>query len=283
MPGGPDALYVAARRTLLDAIEAVQTQLDAVVLVGAQAVYIHTGEADLAVAPHTTDADLVLRPAALAPAPLLEDLLTEAGFARSPQDVGAWAKTVNVEGIDRPMVVDLLVPASLAGAGRRGARIPPHDAHAARRANGLEGALVDRDVDGIGSFDPEDTRQFSVSVAGPGALLVAKVITIGERTAQPGRGRDKDALDVLRLLRAIPTLRLVQHFERLLSDSTSVPVTNEAIQLLPRLFGRPASTGCVMAARAAAPLEPADVIAASAAALTQDLLAAMLRQGEPGA
>ena len=57
--GAPDPLYVAARRTLLDALEAVEMQLDALVLVGAQAVYLHTGEGDLAVAPYTTDADLV--------------------------------------------------------------------------------------------------------------------------------------------------------------------------------------------------------------------------------
>lgn len=45
MPGAPDPLYVAARRGLLDALDAVSHHLDAVILAGAQAVYIHTGEA----------------------------------------------------------------------------------------------------------------------------------------------------------------------------------------------------------------------------------------------
>ena len=51
MPGDPDQAYVLARRVLLDALEALDDQRDAVILVGAQAIYLHTGDADLAVAP----------------------------------------------------------------------------------------------------------------------------------------------------------------------------------------------------------------------------------------
>jgi len=44
MSGGPDPLYVVrARIALLDAEDALSEQLDAVVLVGAPAVYLHTG------------------------------------------------------------------------------------------------------------------------------------------------------------------------------------------------------------------------------------------------
>ncbi len=50
-----DELYVVARRVLLDALDALGTHRDAVVLVGAQAVYLRVGEADIAVAPYTTD------------------------------------------------------------------------------------------------------------------------------------------------------------------------------------------------------------------------------------
>ena len=54
-----DPLYVCARAALLDAAEALAEQLDAVVLVGAQAVYIHTGDADfVATAPYTTNHSL---------------------------------------------------------------------------------------------------------------------------------------------------------------------------------------------------------------------------------
>jgi hypothetical protein len=41
--------YVLARSVLLDALQALAPHLDAVVLVGAQAVYLHTGDAELIV------------------------------------------------------------------------------------------------------------------------------------------------------------------------------------------------------------------------------------------
>ncbi len=63
MPGEPDPLYVRARRALLDAGEALDAHRDVIVLVGAQAIYLHTGDADLAVAEYTTDADFACHPA----------------------------------------------------------------------------------------------------------------------------------------------------------------------------------------------------------------------------
>jgi len=39
-------LYVAARRALLDAAEALAEQREALILVGAQAVYLRAGDAD---------------------------------------------------------------------------------------------------------------------------------------------------------------------------------------------------------------------------------------------
>jgi len=65
MPGVPDAVYVLARRILLDALQALGDQRDALVLVGAQAIYLHTGDGDLAVAPYTTDGDIALDPSEL--------------------------------------------------------------------------------------------------------------------------------------------------------------------------------------------------------------------------
>ena len=57
-----DELYVLARSVLLDALEALGPHREACVLAGAQAIYLRVGEADLAVAPFTTDGDLgVLR------------------------------------------------------------------------------------------------------------------------------------------------------------------------------------------------------------------------------
>ena len=60
-----DELYVMARRVLLDVLGALGDHRDAIVLVGAQAVYLRVGDADLAITPYTTDGDLVIDPAVL--------------------------------------------------------------------------------------------------------------------------------------------------------------------------------------------------------------------------
>ena len=79
----PDELYVLARKVLLDALDALGPHRDAIVLVGAQAVYLRVGEADLAVAPFTTDGDLALDPAVLAEIPPLEKALRAAHGLRA--------------------------------------------------------------------------------------------------------------------------------------------------------------------------------------------------------
>ena len=141
MSGAPDPLYVRARAALLDAAEALAEQLDAVVLVGAQAVYLHTGDADfVAAAPYTTDADFCIAPAHLNDTPLLDELLTACGFSpreqpgeQPGQQPGAW---FSPDGIP----VDLMVPEALAGPGSRGARLKSHGKKVARRAKGLGGS-----------------------------------------------------------------------------------------------------------------------------------------------
>lgn len=49
MLGEPDPLYVLARQALLDGLAALEPHLNSIVVIGAQAVYLHTGPADLAV------------------------------------------------------------------------------------------------------------------------------------------------------------------------------------------------------------------------------------------
>ena len=46
MAGKPDREYVEARRVLLDALVSLAPHAEALVLVGAQAVYLHVGEGD---------------------------------------------------------------------------------------------------------------------------------------------------------------------------------------------------------------------------------------------
>lgn len=75
MPGAPDPVYVNAREVLLDALEALGAHRASLILVGPQATYFHTGEADIAVAPFTTDADVVIDPTSLADQPVLGEAL----------------------------------------------------------------------------------------------------------------------------------------------------------------------------------------------------------------
>ena len=52
----PDPQYVVARSVLLDALEALGKQREAVVVVGAQAIYLHTGHIELAVEAYRLEA-----------------------------------------------------------------------------------------------------------------------------------------------------------------------------------------------------------------------------------
>ena len=112
-------------------------------------------------------------------------------------------------------------------------------------------------------------------VAGPAALLVAKLHKLADQASVLARLHDKDALDVLRLLRGVSTEALARSIRRLLADSLSATVSDEAIEFLRRDFGSEAAQGTLMSVRATEGLEDPEVLAASCAALTADLLSAL--------
>lgn len=259
--------YVLARRVLLDALGALGPHVDAVVLVGAQAVYLHTGNTDLAVAPTTTDADIALTPDRLHDKPLLEDALRAAGFIAGPNP-GTWRGTSGV-------AVDLMVPESLSGTGgRRGARLPLHGNRIARRAAGLEPAIVDNEERELTAFEDSDVRTFTVRVAGPAALLVAKVIKIEERRRQPHRLSPKDGLDILRILQATETEPLARRLAVLAADPLAGAVTRKAVQSLRDHGADPGGPLATLAARAVGILADPETIIGSQTALIEDLLVA---------
>lgn len=266
-------IYVAAREVLLDALEALGEQRQAVILAGAQAIYLHTGDADLAVAEYTTDSDLVVDPSLLQDNPRLHAAMEAGGFRLDIQP-GIWLRARLIEGVLTDVPVDLLVPDAVAGAGRRGARLGDHGDKSGRRVRGLEGALVDHSIFSIDAFDPDDRRRFEIRVAGPSALLVAKLHKLADRTAERRGNRldDKDALDVLRLLRAVPTTALAAGLHRLLSDAAAQEVAREAVDHLARLFGATGASGTQMAVQATERLEDPAAIAGSCVALTAALL-----------
>ena len=246
---------------LLDALEALQPQLDAVIVVGAQAVYLRTGETRMSVAPYTTDGDLALDPALVGDEPRLEGIMRDAGFALSGGQPGAWVKAVEVDGSLVDIPVDLMVPDALAPeGGRRSARIPPHDKMATRRAVGLEAVVIDNDVMPVTALDATDPRGFDVRVSGSTALLIAKLHKLGERIDEGKADRiaDKDAGDVYRLMLVTPTDIVVARLRGLLADRTAGPVSSRAVELLRELFGARARPGVLLAVDSMRAVVPAE-------------------------
>jgi len=251
---------------LLDALEALGSQRDAIIVVGAQAVYMQTGDGDIALAPYTTDADLALTPGDLADDPLLEALLRDADFTLDVQQPGSWHKNVKVDGQDTDIPVDIMVPDGFAPpGGTRSVRIEPHDKMAARKAVGLEGAVIDFDRMDVAALDSADSRVFSVRVAGPAALVVAKLHKINDRlrAGKQDRIADKDAADVYRIMQATPIEEFLTRFRPLLEDPRSAGPTSAAVALLAELFGAPRAQGVQMAVeslRTAVPAERVEAI-----------------------
>ena len=260
-----DPLYVAARSVLLDALEALGSQRGAVIVVGAQAVYLRTGDADISVAPYTTDADLALSPSDLADEPHLEELMRAGGFSQEGQQPGAWLKSVGVGGRTVIIPVDVMVPEGLAPpGGSRGPRITPHDRMAARKALGFEGVIIDADLMDIAGLEVAETRSFWVRVAGPAALVVAKLHKLHERllAGKEDRIANKDAADVYRIMQVVPVEIFLERLRPLLADPMAGAPSAAAVGFLDELFGARASRGVLMAAEALRVGVPADRVEA---------------------
>ena len=245
-PGG-DNLLAEARSALLDALHALDDHRDALIVIGAQAVYLRSGAAVVALAESTKDSDLAVNPLNLRDDPHLEDAMTGAGFYLNTNgQPGAW---VNRDGIP----VDLMVPSALSNRTSptgRSPRLPPHAKNAMRIATGLEGCVVDNTIMTITALDNADHRRYDVRVAGTAALLVAKIHKIHERLGTPGRLQNKDAHDIYRMLVASDPDDLADAFRRLLADPVSVTTTEHALAWLPEMFGNASATGADMAGKA---------------------------------
>jgi hypothetical protein len=266
-------INVVARRVLLDGLDALSDHAEAVTIVGAQAIYLHTANVELAVASYTSDADLGLYPDDLNTVPLIQDAMQKAGF-ELVNVPGSWAKTLRVGASVAEIHVDLLVGEGFGGRpGRRSPKIKPHDGKAARQVPGLEPAAVDFERMDVGSLEVEDTRVITARVAGPAALLVAKAIKISERAGERVQNRlnDKDAGDVIRLMQGIDEDDVADRFDRLLRDVRVAGVTATGLRALHDLFGGERTAGTLMAASALA----GDPIAERVGLLAPTYLAAL--------
>ncbi len=252
-----EQLTVVARRVLLDALQALEAHLEGVTVVGAQAVYLRTPESAFTVASYTLDADLALRPTSVAHPPAIDQVMEDEGFrVADPDQPGTWTRDEQVGELVVPIPIDLLVPESIAGRGRRSAKLPePHDKRTARRVPGIEAVLFDRDVMAVPSLQPaEDARVLAVYVAGVASLLVAKAHKISDRLRvvdrKPDRLTDKDASDVVRIFMAADPLQVRQRLDEL----EAIPEIADVVRLgrlaLVDQFGDEGAPGSRMAVRA---------------------------------
>lgn len=133
---------------------------------------------------------------------------------------------------------------------------------------------MDRSPMSVGSLD-DDGRSAVIQVAGPAALLVAKLHKLAERVDTPDRLNDKDAHDIYRLLAVTETVELATTVRRLAVNEVSKEVTAQALVYLERLFASPQTLGSTMAGRAEEGVGQPDTVSASASFLAQDLLSAL--------
>lgn len=247
---GAKSADVIARRALLDALDILQPHLGSLILVGAQAVYMHTNHIELPLAPATTDSDLIFDTRTLGEYPELGDLLRQAGYLENTEADNQPGHWVSAEGVP----LDLFQPAALSVRGRRvrGAWIDPHDRNLLRVTPGLDCVLVDNKVMEISSFDPADTRKHFVNVAGPSSLLFAKTAKIKDRVSNvDSRLANKDAHDVYRILQAVDTDSLVPVVIELLSNELSRFEAEAGFEDFKILFANSQdAAGNVVAARA---------------------------------
>jgi hypothetical protein len=214
---------------------------------------------------------------------MLEEAMRRAGFTQDADGVqpqpGIWLRREGNE-LDE---VDLMVPEKFAGAGRRRAvRLPPHDDRAARRAQGLEGVLVDNDLMPVRALAPEDERTFQVRVAGPAAMLVSKLFKLHERIGSTERMFDKDAHDLFRILTGTDPEDLQRRYRRLLADEVSRGVAVAALGYLNELFAvGPDAVGSMMAGRAEAGVGEPETVARQVSILAEEILE-MLRDETTG-
>jgi hypothetical protein len=130
----------------------------------------------------------------------------------------------------------------------------------------------------IGSLDKADKRRFRLRVAGAGALLIAKLYKLSDRTRderRPDRVDSKDAYEAYRLMK-LPKAVVVGGWKTCLENDASRAVATEAVGLLKVLFAALDATGPRLAAEYAARAEDPGVTRASAAALSKELLAELV-------
>ena len=232
---------IEARTSLCDVLDALADHKEGLVVIGSHAVHERTRSLGI-VSTTTKDCDLAVVPGLVESDPRIEDAMRSAGFvplgelpqapSRYEHQPGLWGKGFTDDG--SPIAeVDLIVPQTMAGGGRRSPRsMASHGKVATRFSAGVDLAAVDRGLMPVESFADGSVRE--AYVAGPAALLCSKAYKVGERVIERDRGgRDrvapKDGSDMWRLMAASDPVSVGGIFEALLADVTVADVARTGL------------------------------------------------------
>lgn len=250
---------VSSRVSLCRSLDALSAHRDALTIIGAHAVHEQTKHLELE-STTTSDGDLAMTPALVGDDPTIESSMRSAGFtplmeiaAARPDDPvaqrwggrpGLWALDIGPRG---PVgEVDIMVPESIAGRGRRSVRaLSVHGKNATGRVPGLELAVLERDAMVIENFADGTVRE--AYVARPSGILCAKAYKITDRQDAVSRGRahrgesiQKDATDLWRCMEVSTPAEVRREFERHLADEQSADAVAEGYRRLNRVLSDPA-------------------------------------------
>lgn len=229
---------VQARRVLLIGLRALSAQCEALTIIGAQAVFERTRSATEIPFTLTIDADTSLAPALVDVSRDIGLDMVAAGFKQENDRPGIWSYS----GCNARDAVgfDILVPSSLAGAGRRGARLPGQDKHAVGKAQGLELTLIDRDKMRIDALDGTGFH-LDAYVAGPAAITCAKAYKLADRIyVRDGGGKNrvlpKDASDIWRIMAVSDPQHVRAIYAKAESDAAISAAVKKGREYLTMLF-----------------------------------------------
>lgn len=251
---------VSARRLLLDAADALEPVLAAVVLGGGQAIDVRVPRETLPIPLSTQDSDLTIDVEALTgPAPF-EDLLLAADLVPAGRH-GHWQRRENrlLQHLTRrrPVRVDVMVPDETWPESTAG--LDPRKGGAASLMPPMVLTVLDDSPTSVGALDSSDLRRRTLRVAGAASLLLTKVHKFQTKLLRAiARRRPlstmsiKDILDVLRLLLA-PGDDIESGLDRIRSSPRGRSVLCESLTFLDQHFARPQGLGWLFARETLAP------------------------------
>lgn len=249
----PDALVhpslAASRLTLCKVLDALGDHYEAITIVGAHAVHERTRGLSVE-STSTKDGDLAVTPGLVVDEPLIEQAMRDSGFrplmeiaVEHPEGhpgrrwqgrPGLWGTSITDTGtpVDE---VDLMVPESLAGKGRRSVKaLAEHGKQAVGRVDGLELAVLERDTLQIADLHGGATR--AAYVARHSGLVCAKAYKIVDRQRAVRKGQrerglsiPKDAVDMWRCMATSDPLEVLDDFNRHLEDTVIGGAVSEGL------------------------------------------------------